>query len=421
MSVVRKADSLLSLIKHSTDFSRLAEENSEDPASAVKGGDLGAWYSRSAGFENSGKLLLPGFENALFELKDGETSGKVFTDYGIHIIRRDSTREFNKETDRDDLKKLYKRVYFDPDKREFLDNFKKNMGFTVNETVMADFLKAIDTMKTTMQTDWDKNIKSDLRQKTIFSIDKKNTTVAQLIEKLNTQRDLKGTPTSREGIKNVINKITDPIAFDKATSNLEADYPEFMSLLNEFRDGILLFKVEAIEVWDKLKFDSTAAHAFWEKNKQKYHTLPVYDMSEVYVLSDTVANDMYKFAKQGTNFASLAEQYTQRNGFREKKGSWGKVTTKDNKLIKLFADKNPQKGDILGPVAYENGYSVIKINAFEPSREKTFEEAISDFAPEYQDMVQKKLTENWMTSIKQKYTVKILDKELTETINKLKK
>jgi len=421
MSVIRKADSLLYLIKSGVDFSRLAEENSEDPVSAVKGGDLGAWYSRSSGFENNSKLLLPNFENALFNLKDGETSGKVFTDYGIHIIRRDSTREFNKEADKDELKKLFKRVYFEPDKRDFLDNFKKTMGFSINEQAMNEFLKAIDTMKTTLQTDWDKNVTTDLKHKTLYSLDNKNMTVGQLVEKLNIQRELKGTPTSREGIKNVVNKLTDPIAFDKATENLETDYPEFSSLLNEFRDGILLFKVEAIEVWDKLKFDSTAAHAFWEKNRAKYRTLPVYDMSEVFVLSDSLSKDIYKFAKQGSDFERLAEQYTQRDRFREKKGSWGKVTAKENKLIKLFVDKNPNKGDILGPVAFENGFSVIKINAFEPSREKTFEEAISDFAPEYQDMVQKKLTESWMTSIRQKYTVKILDKELTETINKLKK
>ena len=421
LAVIRKADSILSLIKGGVDFSRLAEENSEDPTSAVKGGDLGAWYSRSSGFENSAKLLLPNFENALFNLKDGQTSGKIFTDYGIHIIRRDSTREFNKDADKDELKKLYKRVYFETDKREFLDNFKKTLGYTVNEPAMNEFLKAIDTMKTTLQTDWDKNVTADLKQKTLFTIDGKNITIAQLIEKFNIQRELKGTPTSREGIKNAVNKLTDPIAFDKATSNLETDYPEFSSLLNEFRDGILLFKVEAIEVWDKLKFDSTAAHAFWEKNRAKYHTLPVYDMNEVYVLSDSLSKDIYKFAKEGSDFERLAEQYTQRNGFREKKGSWGKVTTKENKLIKLFADKNPKKGDVLGPVAYENGFSVIKIHAFEPSREKTFEEAISDFAPEYQDMVQKKLTESWMTSIKQKYSVMIYDKELTDTLNKLKK
>ena len=34
---------------------------------------------------------------------------------------------------------------------------------------------------------------------------------------------------------------------------IEKEYPDFESLMKEFRDGILLFKVEAMEVWDKMK------------------------------------------------------------------------------------------------------------------------------------------------------------------------
>ncbi|MFM8456069.1 MAG: peptidylprolyl isomerase, partial [Ignavibacteria bacterium] len=108
-----KADSLLALLKSGSSFTVLAKENSDDASSKEKSGSLGGWYTRSKGMEGgSGDVLHPSFESALYALKDGELSGKVWTDYGVHIIRRDSTKEIDLEEDRDALKKEYKRIYF---------------------------------------------------------------------------------------------------------------------------------------------------------------------------------------------------------------------------------------------------------------------------------------------------------------------
>jgi peptidyl-prolyl cis-trans isomerase D len=60
------------------DFARLAKEYSKDPGSAQKGGDLG-WFGR-------GMMVKP-FEDAVFSMKDGQTSGVVESDFGYHIIR----------------------------------------------------------------------------------------------------------------------------------------------------------------------------------------------------------------------------------------------------------------------------------------------------------------------------------------------
>lgn len=419
LGVIRKADSLLALLKKGVDFKRLAEENSNDPASSIRGGDLGKWYSRSTGFEGNGQKLLPQFEAAAFALKDGETSGKVITEYGIHIIRKDSTRGFNRDIERDELKKLYRRVYFESDKRDFLASTKTAMGFTINDVTLNKLIALIDTGKTTLQPEWDKNISADLKKETLFTINKEKTSVGDFLAKIATQKEFKGTATTRDNFRNVINRFADPIAFDYATINLDQDYPDFASLMKEFRDGILLFKVEAIEVWDKLKFDSTLAREFWEQNKARYNTNPIYDFSEVYVLSDTLAKDIYKFAKTGTDIGKLAEQYTQRQGYREKKGNWGKVSTKDNKLAQIFTKQNPKQGDVLEPIPYEQGYSVVYINSVEPARMKKFEEAIPDFAPEYQEKVQKGLTETWMTQLKKKHGLQIFEKDLDKVIKEI--
>jgi len=73
-----KAESLLAEAKKSpAAFAELAKRHSEDPGSAVNGGDLD-YFGRGA--------MVKPFEDAAFALKPGQTSGVVESDFGYHII-----------------------------------------------------------------------------------------------------------------------------------------------------------------------------------------------------------------------------------------------------------------------------------------------------------------------------------------------
>lgn len=73
-----KAEQLLAqLKKNPAQFAELAKKNSDDPGSAVNGGDLD--------FFGRGAMAKP-FEDSVFSLKQGDISGVVESDYGYHII-----------------------------------------------------------------------------------------------------------------------------------------------------------------------------------------------------------------------------------------------------------------------------------------------------------------------------------------------
>jgi peptidyl-prolyl cis-trans isomerase D len=73
----------------SEDFAKLARELSQDPASALKGGELG-WVSKGE--------MVPAFEQALFALRKGEVSAEpVRTPFGFHAIRVLDIREGGKK------------------------------------------------------------------------------------------------------------------------------------------------------------------------------------------------------------------------------------------------------------------------------------------------------------------------------------
>ncbi|MBC8729955.1 SurA N-terminal domain-containing protein [Paraburkholderia sp. UCT2] len=77
----QKAEELLAQLKaHPDQFAQIARQNSQDPGSASKGGDLGYF----------GRGMIAGgqaFDDAVFALKKDEISGIVQTDFGFHIIK----------------------------------------------------------------------------------------------------------------------------------------------------------------------------------------------------------------------------------------------------------------------------------------------------------------------------------------------
>jgi peptidyl-prolyl cis-trans isomerase D len=74
----KRIDDLLKQAKGGADFAALAQKNSDDTASAVKGGDID-WITRGQ--------TVPEFEKVAFTLKPGQLSDVITTVYGFHILK----------------------------------------------------------------------------------------------------------------------------------------------------------------------------------------------------------------------------------------------------------------------------------------------------------------------------------------------
>ncbi len=79
-----KAEAILKRIKGGEDFSKLAMEHSEDPRSKPRGGELDFFHRG---------MMVPEFEKVAFNLKPGQISELVETQFGYHIIKLDERKD----------------------------------------------------------------------------------------------------------------------------------------------------------------------------------------------------------------------------------------------------------------------------------------------------------------------------------------
>ena len=380
-------------------FSDLAKVYSDDKTSAAKGGYLGSAYSRSGGMDVNGSRLVPAFEAGIYSLKDGEISGKVKTLYGTHIMVRDSTKKPDQIVERDAAKRTYRRLYFEEDKRIVLDSVKRVYGYQWVDKQLMNFMSTIDTTKNTQDTSWYKSVTAVISNEVIHEMPRGPITIGQFTDSLRLRLDMRGYTLNRAGLERAMNKITDPLALEQATMSLEKQYPDFASLMQEFNDGILLFKVEEKEVWSKLRFDTTDARIFYDSTRTRWMSEQKYDLTEIYVLSDSMAKALDIRIRNGENIADLASQFSQREGGRDKRGALSAGSPKTSKLAQKITPTT-QIGAVIGPFSIDAGWSIIRLDGIVPPQQKSFDNALTDLAPAYQDALQKRLTEQWLSSVR---------------------
>ncbi len=79
----QRAEQVLEELNQGGNFEVLARRYSDDPGTKEQGGNLG-WFRRGR--------MVPAFENAVYALRPGQTSGIVETEFGFHIIRLEKAR-----------------------------------------------------------------------------------------------------------------------------------------------------------------------------------------------------------------------------------------------------------------------------------------------------------------------------------------
>ncbi len=406
LKAYNEAIAIMDSIKQGVDFGKLAENNSVDKYSAQRGGDLG-FFSRN--------MMVRQFDEAAFNLKVGEIAGPVRTRFGYHIIKlTDVKQQPSFDAAKEKIRENYLNTGYKLDLTKFVDQLKKEYNYQIDQVTLRFLYGKVDSTKRFNETDFDSLLAPADRQKVLFTFDKTGGTIDTVISIAKAAQSPTTASMNRENLTTLVNDAAKQMLVTYYASAKAQTYPAFDSLLKQYMNGILIYQIEQREVWGKVVSTDSLLKPYYFDHVNKYYWPNRVDLSEIQVLTDSLAKFVHDSLKAGGNFDSLAAKYTRRAGMAEKDGHWELLADSANALS--IAATAMKEGEFSKPMRYENGYSIIRVNKFVPAAPKTFEEARAEVSSDYQEVESKRIQNEWLNGLRKQFGVQIEDKTFHELL-----
>ncbi len=389
MKAVKKINEIYEKLKAGEKFEDLARQFSEDQSSAKNGGQLPPF--------GTGRMV-PEFEKASFALKStGEYSAPIKTSYGWHIIMLVEKKGIGSyETVLPEIKqKVQKDSRSELSKSSMITRIKQKYNFSENQKAKDQFMKTVDS--TLMQGKWTIDKAKGL-EGPMFYLGTNSYTqevFAQFLEDHQTKTET-GTPVVMAN--NIYNDWVKECALAYEETKLDSLYPDFRNLMQEYRDGILLFELTDKKVWSKAVKDTVGLQNFYEKNKTNYMWPDRLDAT-IYTCSDAnVSKEVRKMMKKIDDDDTLMAKINKSSQLSLQVKS-GKFAKKDNDIIDMIEWK---KG-ITPDITHNNQVAFVNVKNILPAAPKNLDEAKGIITADYQNELEKE----WISSLRSKYTVTI--------------
>jgi peptidyl-prolyl cis-trans isomerase SurA len=405
-SRIKLANDLLDRAKKGEDFGVLAATYSEDPGSKQKNGDLGYFGRR--------QMVQP-FDEAAFNLGVGEISDLIETQFGFHIIKVTGKEEYPSfEDEKKNLRDLFEKTRRKSDYDALVEKYANELNFVMHDEVLKNVVSNLGDMtldKDYLSSDLSKNYGSSV----IFAIGNDKFTTDSLFTYGLKDPKMLGKPLNAKSIDELNDKFKDDKVIERKAQTLVENDPKFVSLMDEYKNGILIFRLQEDEVWNGMKMDSVKIVELYQDTKESYIWPDRVQFVELFTKSDSLANVYHQLLVNGAEFDTLLAKYN------EKKG----INTSNNGLIDAGANafskaafELDNEGDYSKIIKNLNGWSILKLVKKDPSRIKTFEEARAEVTSAYQDIESAELENSYVSRLNKVYSPTLFYEELENAYKK---
>ncbi|ACF12784.1 PpiC-type peptidyl-prolyl cis-trans isomerase [Chloroherpeton thalassium ATCC 35110] len=457
LKAYRKAESILRRIQKGEDFQSIAKKESDDKLSGARGGDLGLF--------GLNRMVKP-FETAAFALKQaGDLSPIIRTPFGYHIILLTGREE---PKSYDESKELLKRLLsrnsekLKHERDLFIQQLKETYHFKENESALPMLTAKIDSNSTFAQLD-------DLDDATLGTVfftfaEKQTRTLADLIDFMK-RFGGKNSLLTADAIHQYAKQYVDETLKSYEIDHLEARYADFTQLMEDYRDGVLLFKVSDETVWSQAAATDSAGRAYYATHKGDFRLGERMKVSEIVVSEKSLADDIYneltqnirqrdvvsaqdvkiqkrkiqaqlrklkkrRDKKSQLKFQKLQEQLTglqvddQPRSFEalaarysETADSLGSAESaifnrgENRRVDKLFGKP---VGFVAAPESINERYRIMRLDIMLPPTEKTYEEARTEIFSILQEQNTRALETEWVNRLRAKSKITVFEDNLKQ-------
>ena len=376
-------------LEEGEDFKELARQYSDDHKTAVHGGMLPPFGVGQ---------MTPEFEEAVFALeKDGNYSAPFETSYGWHIVKRikheaigsyqDMEQFIQNKVEKDSRSKLTEGA--------LIQKIKKQYGFKEKRKNIKDFYTAIDS--TYFAENWNKKSLEGMDQ-FLFKIGDKEITQADFSAYLNkTQRKRATYP-----IENLVNdryeRFKQNEIINYKNQKLDQEYPEFKALMEEYRNGILLFNITEDKIWARASKDTTGLKKFYEAHKEDYQWKPRLDAIYFSALNREVAEKVIDMLQDSVKYKKIVKEVNSPSQLNLKY-EVGKYEKGDHPIV----DQVEWKKGISKMIENNGRIDFVYVKEGLDAGYKTLKDAKGLITSDYQDY----LEEKWIQELREKYEFKV--------------
>ena len=249
-------------IQSGTSFEYLAKKYSEDKNSSFKGGRLNPF--------SSGQINSIPFENAAFNLDiDNNISEPVETKYGWHIIKlynKQNVKDFD-QIKFELLNKLKKSSRFNKITDSFYSFLLKRYNLSYENENLNYFISIID--QSYLQGNW--SIPEEIDdEKILVKINNKILKYIDFATFLEDNQKKYNIISTKDLVYDLYKRFIDYNALEFYKNNLENENPEYRFVINEYREGLLLFNLMQEKIWTLKDSDTINLREFYNKNINRY-------------------------------------------------------------------------------------------------------------------------------------------------------
>ncbi len=392
-----RIDELYAMIMQGKPFEEVAKEFSEDKGTAVKGGEIKTF--------GPGNLKAPLFEEAAYALEnEGDISEPIKSSFGWHIIRLNKKYTIPTfEEQKDEIEeKVTSGARANIITQSVNDKVKKKYGYKEGHSYSPYFETYLTD--SILKKKWEITPIPSNEDKILFTIGNKNVKYSDFAEYIYERQKLSKRYSLMERLlKDYFEEFKNKTIIDFYKVKLEEENKEYASIINEYRNGLLVFDVMDKNIWKVAKEDSIGLQKYYEQNKNNYIWKKRVDVDVFSATNEDFAKQVQKLLNEGVEPSKIKEQLN-------KDGKVNVIITSG--LYEMDSSELPDGfvPNVGISKIYKRDSSNIIVNVkkvLEPSV-KAFEEVKGMVLSDYQTYVENQ----WMQSLHEKYKVEINKKSL---------
>lgn len=420
-------DSLAQQIKDGADFGMIARTRSIDQSSAVQGGDLG-WISWAARTD-------PAFREAAFALKVGEISEPVQSQFGWHLIKNEESREAELPEQLKELRMLVEDIIKTrraaDAEADLWQRMEAEAHVEINPAATDMLLKKLaehypDTINGVARPD---NFFPNLqlleqaqRDMLFASYTGGEISVEEYLRKIaDIPEYVRPHFADRDSLANIVFQLelANIMEFEALKRKLD-ESPEYQQRVKFFKESVMADQFARQQINATIDVDPEEMEEYYNSHLEEFMDETRYHLLEISHESLDTLKALLRRINQGEDFGEIAAQYTMREGFKEKQGDLGMVTSFQYPAI-YNAVRNLAPGDIAPFVKNANGMqSLVKVLEVQPGKLRTFEEVERAVRQRLYGRKRESATQDWLARKRETMVIEVYDDVIENSVDRSK-